>query len=201
MHPGGGSEIRPTRRPDVPRPVRDRVPARRRGGGHAKIEAKWDAALDQARPDLRDVVAAAAALAPTYMASSGPLCRMYIEAIRGSFAPEIYEFSRGPEIMTALLKAGIRPDDIEVLDKLSQTTADFLMLTKALTGDLEDVKLEACERLAAGGFIDIVNKAMAENGHKIFITHRTEATSWNVTVRITERGRKLLVMMKAGRGQ
>ena len=70
------------------------------------LDAKWDAAEAAGerspRPDLRDIVVGATSIAPAYASTTGPLRRLYIQALRGSYAPPIYTFGLGPELLDAL---------------------------------------------------------------------------------------------------
>jgi len=168
-----------------------------------RLTAKWDAQPSETPPELRDLVVGAATIAPAFASSTAPLRRMYIEALRGSFAPELFTFSFGPELLNALVESGVLPGDLVVLSTLTQTTNTFIDLNEHRHGKLSPEHaelLESYERLAKGGFVDMLPQSHDGKG-PIVIKHRTEATYSKVRVLATPRGRRLLTMMKAGRGE
>lgn len=167
------------------------------------LTAKWAAQPGQTPPDLRDVVVGAATIAPTYASSTGPLRRMYIEALRGSFAPEIFTFAFGPELLDALIVSGTLPGDIDTLITLSTTNNEFIDLNELRHGKLDANRselLEVCERLAKGGFVDLLPQ-QHDGAGPVVVRHRTEALHSKLRIVMTRRGHRLLTMMKAGRGK
>jgi len=164
----------------------------------AEIDRRWstDTADQSERPELRDVVVGATSIAPAYASSTAPLRKLYVEALRGSYAPEIFTFAFGPELLEALVRSAIIPQDIEVLADLQRSgVREFdLNLTTPLKPELEN-----CERLASGGFVEM--SARGPFPGPLCIRHRTEALNPDLKVRITHRGRLLLTMIAAGRGE
>lgn len=164
----------------------------------AEIDRRWSTpTIDESeRPELRDVVVGATSMAPAYASSTAPLRKLYVEALRGSYAPEIFTFAFGPELLEALVRAAIIPQDIEVLADLKRMgVREFnLSLTTPLQPELEN-----CERLASGGFVEM--SARGPFPGPLYIRHRTEALNPELKVRITHRGRRLLTMIAAGRGE
>lgn len=143
-------------------------------------------------PDLRDMFVGASAVAPAYATSTAPLRRLYITALRGSYAPEIFTFGFGPGLLKAMINSEVIPEDLDVLDTLA-TYGD-----KDLRLDTPSDALESYERLAAGGFVELMQNV---HGAPHFILKRTEALMLAVKVRITPKGRRLRVMIKRGRGE
>lgn len=156
------------------------------------LEKLWEGRKEP-RPELRDLVVGATRIEDAYAASTAPLQRLYVDALRGSYAPEIFDFGFGPELMDALIRAGVLPIDVERLEDLKQRGDIQLQLTSA------DDKLESYERLAAGDFVEMMAHT-GTPGQPLFIRHRTQALHPNIKVRITPRGRRLLTMIAAGRG-
>lgn len=159
-----------------------------------RIDETWQA-TNEPRPDLRDVVVGATSIAPAYASTTGPLRRLYIQALRGSYVPEIYTFGFGPELLDALVAARLGPEDIRVLASLEKDKARPVSLVS------HGPELESFERLARGDFIEMMQEIDSENHGRVFITHRTEATQKQVKVRRTDKGGRLLAMIKAGRGE
>lgn len=163
----------------------------------ARIDAQWQAAEAAGektpRPDLRDVVVGATTIAPAYAASTAPLRRLYVHALRGSYAPQVFTFGLGPELLEALIAARILPADITFLEELEKSKAVNIMMTS------HGPELDSYERLARGDFVEL----MQENrqGGPAFITHRTQATQDRIKVRQTTKGSRLLTMIRAGRGE
>ena len=163
------------------------------------IEAKWaaaEAAGDHSpRPDLRDVVVGATSIARAYGSTTGPLRRLYIQALRGSYAPHIFSFGLGPELLDALIAARIVPIDITFLESVEKQKTLSLSLVS------HGAELESYERLASGDFVEMMQDINAGTGGPAFITHRTQATQNQIKVRQTTKGSRLLAMLKAGRGE
>ncbi len=143
-------------------------------------------------PPLRDILTGAARIESAYSSATRPLQRLYVNALRGSYAPEIYEFGFGPELMDVLIQARLVPVDLEVLEDLRAKGGREIAL------DSIGEELESFERLAAGDCVEM--RQVAQGRGKIFIRHRTDAVSPTIKVRITARGRRLLTMISAGQG-
>lgn len=162
------------------------------------VDAKWAAAEAAGerspRPDLRDIVVGATGIAPAYASTTGPLRRLYIEALRGSYAPPIYTFGLGPELLDALVAARLVPVDITYLEGIEKNKTVTLSLAS------HGVELESYERLASGDFVEMMQDLQGGTG-VTFITHRTQATQNLIKVRQTTKGSRLLAMLKAGRGE
>jgi hypothetical protein len=162
------------------------------------LDAKWDAAEGAGerspRPDLRDVIVGATSIAPAYASTTGPLRRLYIEALRGSYAPTIYTFGLGPELLDALIAARILPIDIAFLEGIEKNKTVTLSLVS------HGAELESYERLASGDFVEMMQSSKGGT-FATFITHRTQATTSEIKVRQTTKGSRLLAMLKAGRGE
>ena len=162
----------------------------------AEIDRRWSApTVDESeRPELRDIVVGATSIAPAYASSTAPLRKLYVEALRGSYAPEIFTFAFGPELLEALVRSAIIPKDIEVLADLQHNGIREFNLDAGLKPEIEN-----CERLASGGFVDM--SARGPHPGPLYIRHRTEALNPELKVQITHRGRLLLTMIAAGRGE
>jgi hypothetical protein len=158
----------------------------------AAMDERWESRASP-RPELRDVVVGATRIERAYAGSTRPLQLLYVDALRGSFAPEIFEFGFGPELMDALIQARVLPIDVERLEDLKAKGEIKLQLTST------DEKLESYERLASGDFVEMMHAGGP--GQPLFIRHRTQAVHPAITVRITPRGRRLLKMIAAGRGR
>lgn len=159
-----------------------------------RIDEKW-AASEDPRPDLRDVVVGATGLARAYGSTTGPLRRLYVQALRGSYAPEIYTFGFGPELLDALVSARLVPADIAVLEGLVKSKMRQLSLSS------HGPELESFERLARGDFVEMIQVLDAHGSGPAFITHRTQATQNQIKVCHTDKGLRLLAMIKLGRGE
>lgn len=159
-----------------------------------RIDEQWEASSEP-RPDLRDVVVGATSIAPAYASTTGPLRRLYIQALRGSYVPDIYTFGFGPELLDALVAARLVPADILVLAGLEKDKARQISLAS------HGPDLESFERLARGDFVEMMQDINSGNGGPAFITHRTQATQNQIKVRRTDKGGRLLAMIKAGRGE
>lgn len=162
-----------------------------------RLDEKWTAAgVDGGpRPDLRDVVVGATKIADAYSSTTAPLRRLYVQALRGSYAPEIYTFGFGPELLDALVAARLVPVDIDVLAGLEKERARPISLSS------HGPELESYERLARGDFIEMMQDVSTGHVVAAFITHRTQATQSQVKVRRTDKGGRLLAMIRAGRGE
>ncbi|MBZ5709629.1 hypothetical protein [Nannocystis pusilla] len=158
-----------------------------------RIDEKWASSSDP-RPDLRDVVVGATSIAAAYGSTTGPLRRLYIQALRGSYAPEIYTFGFGPELLDALVVARLVPADIEALAGLGNLMRQIDLISHG-------PELESFERLARGDFVEMMQPSPSVGGPLAFITHRTQATRSELKIRRTDKGRRLLAMIKAGRGE
>jgi len=162
------------------------------------IDAKWAAAETAGdkspRPDLRDVVVGATSIARAYGSTTGPLRRLYIQALRGSYAPQIFTFGLGPELLDALIAARVVPVDINYLEGVEKQKTIKISLVS------HGPELESYERLASGDFVEMMQMTEAGTG-VAFITHRTQARKSEITVRQTTKGSRLLAMLKAGRGE
>lgn len=160
-----------------------------------KIAEKWKDS-EAPQPDLRDVVVGATAIAPAFAASTGPLRAMYIIALRGSYTPEIFKWGYSRELLESMIYAKLLPSDIDVLAEVTQSAANYINLKK-MTKHTVAVEFDPYERLATGGFIDM----RQDRGTPLFVTARTQATCEDLEVRATPKGRRLLTMMQAGRGE
>lgn len=156
------------------------------------LEKAWDQHGGEP-PPLRDLISGATRIEDAYSRSTAPIQRLYVDALRGSFAPAIYGFGRGPELMDALIRSGVGPVEIEHLEDLRAKGDRQIQLTAV------DEKLESYEHLAGGDFVEMLQSGSP--GHPLFIRHRTEAVHPAVKIRITPRGRRLLDMIAAGRGR
>lgn len=163
-------------------------------GANSRIDAKWQASTEP-RPDLRDVVVGATSIASAYASTTGPLRRLYIQALRGSYDPEIYTFGLGPELLDALVASRLVPADIAVLAGLEKDKARQISLAS------HGPELESYERLARGDFVEMMQDITPSNSGPAFITHRTQATQNQIKIRRTDKGGRLLAMIKAGRGE
>lgn len=159
-----------------------------------RIGDKW-ATSAEPRPDLRDIVVGATSIAPAYASTTGPLRRLYIQALRGSFSPEIYTFGFGPELLDALVATRLLPADIAVLAGLEREKSRQISLAS------HGPELESFERLAQGDFVEMMQDIQSGSGGPVFITHRTQATQNQIKVRRTDKGGRVLSMIKAGRGE
>lgn len=159
-----------------------------------RIDEKWSASTEP-RPNLRDVVVGATSIAPAYASTTGPLRRLYIQALRGSYVPEIYTFGFGPELLDALVAARLVPADIAVLAGLEKEKTRQISLAS------HGPELESFERLARGDFVEMLQESPTVGGEIAFITHRTQARRTDIKVRRTDKGSRLLAMIKAGRGE
>ena len=159
-----------------------------------KIAAKWEVSKES-QPDLRDVVVGATTIAPTFAASTGPVRKMYIEALRGSYTPEIFAWSFGQELLESMIGAKLLPGDIGVLSELTTKSSTRIDVFVDSTSDFDPY-----ERLAKGGFVDLRQKGMSA-GSPLFITARVQATTPAIDVTVTKKGHRLLTMLKAGRGE
>lgn len=155
----------------------------------AALEELWSGS--DSAPPLRDLISGAARIEGEYARTTAPIQRLYVDALRGSFAPAIYDYGFGPELMDALLRSGVGPVEIEHLADLRDLGEAVMQLTTV------NEKLESYERLTDGDFVEMMQGAA---GQRIFIRHRTEAVHPQIKVRITPRGRRLLMMIAAGRG-
>lgn len=169
-----------------------------------KIAAEWETRKEP-QPDFRDVVVGATIVAPAFASSTGPIRKMYIEALRGSYTPAIFVYGFGEELLNSLIIAKVLPVDIEGLGRLESSSEklDLSVMTEPpklppVDTSMEQ-RLECFERLAHGGFVTMVQQT--QTGVQLFITDRTQATSWGINVRITPKGRRLLTMIRAGRGE
>lgn len=164
----------------------------------ARIDAQWKAAEAAGektpRPDLRDVVVGATAIAHAYAASTAPLRRLYVQALRGSYAPQVYTFGLGPELLDSLVSAHIVPADVSHLEALEKSKTIPVSLSS------HGPELESYERLAAGDFVEMMQHDGGGHG-PLFIKHRTEAMVGQIKVRQTTKGTRLLTMIRAGRGE
>lgn len=158
------------------------------------IESKWTG-NSEPQPDLRDVIVGAVSIAPAYATTTGPIRQLYIQALRGSYAPEIYTFGFGPELLSALIAARLAPADIEALATLERDR------TRQLSLESHGAELESFERLAHGDFVEIMQIANSDTGAPVFITHRTQATQRQIKIRRTDKGARLLKMIKIGSGE
>ena len=134
-------------------------------------------------------------MATAYASTTGPLRRLYIQALRGSYLPDIYTVGFGPELLDALVASRLVTDDIEVLEGLEKDKTRQISLAS------HGPELESFERLARGDFVEMMQDFVAGHPGPAFITHRTQATLSQIKVRRTDKGGRLLAMIKAGRGE
>jgi hypothetical protein len=153
-----------------------------------KLSQKWERATQSdTPPDTRDLVVGATTIAPAFESSTGPIRKMLIEALRGSFTPEIFVPGYSQELLESMIFAKLVPSDIGALSELPPDgrKIDIYTMKEGQT----DFDLEPYERLAKGGFVEL-RQAGVSSGANYFITDRTQATAPNLLIRRTIRARE-----------
>lgn len=161
----------------------------------ARFSQAWGASTEEP-PELRDVIVGAAQIVSAYASTTRPIRHLYLDALRGSYSPEIFTFGFGPELLDALIDSRLIPSDIDVLRELVRQEKHSFKLLPGYS------KIDACERLATVDFIEMHQDQRARSSDRVlFIKKRTDAASEHITARPTMKGRRLLNMIDAGRGK
>ena len=160
-----------------------------------RLEEAWKDRPAGERPEVRDLIAGAALVAPSHSRQMSRSRReLILDALAGSFCPEPYLWGFQDELLRDLSKASITDADLKLLEKGNTNDPPKIQISQLHSSAI----IDGLERLALGNFILLE----VTGGGRTLI--RTRHDKWHgrattISGKTTHRGRKLLLMIEAGR--